>query len=225
MAWRIPASNLRPEILMKPSIRRLATVAAVSTLFCSGLAQADSGYGYQTTITNAASAQATLRINVNIPKLILLRVGDANTQNALTFTATPAVTTNPAAPSVGNNQAADWDAAAPTFTTTPATSAVTASIWHNNSALASLTCAVTTPFTGPMGLVAADVTVTSAGALTHPGGASTNTGSCDGTTATAAIARNAVQTGTWTFGVSPTALATAPATSAFQVLTYTATTL
>lgn len=209
---------------MKPSIRRLASVAAVSSLFCSGLAQADSGYGYQTTISNAASAQATLRINVNIPKLILLRVGDQNTQTALTFTATPAVAVNPAIPAVGNNQAADWDLSVPTFTASATPNNVTASIWHNNTALASLTCAVTTPFAGP-GLAAGDITVTSAGALTHPGGASTNTGSCDGTTATGAIPRNALQTGTWTFGVSATALANAPASSQFQILTYTATTL
>lgn len=53
---------------MKRSIRRLATVAAVSTLFCSGLAQAESQYGYDPAGgAGARTATARVTITVNTP--------------------------------------------------------------------------------------------------------------------------------------------------------------
>lgn len=202
---------------MKTTMKNIAVIAGAAAALASGAAMAESTYGYDNAVTpGVVVATAKLKITVKIPKLVLLRVGSAgNTTDELTFTATPNIQTLPGTPLVGTSQGATWDANAPIFAVAPATAFVGAYAWHNASS-ASLTCSVTTLFTS--GLLPTDVTVISAGALTHPGG---DTG-CAGTTT---LARNTVLTATWTYAVSPAAVANAAAGSDSEIVTYTATTL
>ena len=205
---------------MNKQMKKMAVIAGAVAALASGAAMAESTYGYDNAVTpGVVVATAKLKITVNIPKLILLRVGSAGpATDEITFTATPNIQTAPgAAPVVGDSQPATWNGVAPTFAfaATPS-AAVTAYLWHNNAALAQLTCSATTAFTG---LTAADVTVTSVGSLAHPG-ANTACG-----TTVSSLARNTVLTSTWTFAVSAANVALAAAGADSEVVTYTATTL
>ena len=150
---------------MKPSIRRLATVAAVSTLFCSGLAQAESQYGYDPAGgAGARTATARVTITVNTPKLILLRIGasaagaEAVTLNNGIAGAIPGGAITPGAAT--NNAVADWDGTAPSFAGATA-GAVRAYAWTNALNGGSLTGAITTAFAGTTGVTDAMIDVAS----------------------------------------------------------------
>ena len=204
---------------MKTQMKALTAVFGACMMLVSGVSVADSNYGYNTSApaATAVSANASLNITINIPKLLVLRVGTANAIDTLTFTGVPSIATtpNPVA-TTGNNQAADWDASAPSFGVNTL-GAVSAYLWHNNAtAGASLSCSAT-GFTG--GLTSADVTVTAGAGLAHPGG----------TTACAApltaLARNTVHTGSWTYAANASAFAGAAPGAHTEVVTYTATTL
>lgn len=205
---------------MKKQMNVLVAALGASLGLVSGAAMAESTYGYDTTPANAVSATAKLKITVNIPKLVILRVGSASTTvDELTFNATPNIPTSPSpVATAGNSQAADWTGAAPTFTTNTV-GAVSAYLWHNAAGGATLSCAVT-PFSGTGALTAADITVTSTG-LAHPGG----TTECGAGSATTGLTRNTALTGSWTYGVSAAGLAAAAASAGSEVVTYTATTL
>ena len=182
---------------MNKQLKLAATVAAMAMALAGGNAGAESSYGASTTTGAAVSATATVRINVTTPKLILLRVGAPNTQTVLDFNVEPTIVTSPTPITVmGNNQTANWNGAAPTFTVAPV-GAVAAYLWHNNSGNAELTCAVSTTFT--TGLAATDILVASAAGMAHPG---TDTG-CGATTP--GLARNTVHTGSWTYSLDPAA--------------------
>jgi len=206
---------------MKTQLKALTAAMGLGLALASGSAMAESTYGYNaTTPASAVTATAKLQISVNIPKLILLRVGSAGaTVDDVVFTATPNVQTVPGPLSTnGDSQAATWDGVAPTFAaTTASTNPVHAYLWHNASGGATLSCAVSTAFAN--GLTAADVTVSSSGALAHPGGAT------DCGTPTTGLVRNTLFTGDWTFDVSSTGMAAAAAGADFEVVTYTAVTL
>lgn len=206
---------------MKKQMNVLVAALGAGLWLASGAAMADSTYGYDATPANNVSATANLKITVNIPKLVILRVGSAGPTavDELTFNATPSISTSPSpVATAGNGQGADWTGAAPTFATNTV-AAVSAFLWHNSVGGATLSCNVTTPFSGTGALTAADITVDSTGALEHPGG----TTAC-GTPKTG-LSRNSVLTGSWTFGVSAAGLAAAAASAGSEVVTYTATTL
>ncbi|MBC5785118.1 hypothetical protein H8N03_19380 [Ramlibacter sp. USB13] len=201
---------------MKKQLKLAAAAAAIVAGLASGEAMAESTYGYDASATpGAVSARARIRINVNTPKLIILRVGSASaTQDALDFNLTPFISTGPAPVTVaGNNQAADWDGSAPSFAASPV-GALTAYLWHNNAGGAALTCSATTPFTS---LAATDILVSSGAGLAHPG---TDT-ACG--TPVSGLARNTVHQGTWTYSVAASAINSTAAGSDFEIVTYTAT--
>lgn len=205
---------------MNTQMKKMAVVAGVVAALASGAAMAESTYGYDNAVApGVVVATAKLKITVNIPKLILLRVGSAGaTTDEVVFNATPNVQTAPGPlTATGDSKAATWNGAAPTFAlaATPG-AAVTAYLWHNNSALAQLTCSATTAFTG---LAATDVTVSSSGTLAHPG-ADTACG-----TTVSGLARNTVLTSTWTYAVNAASVAAAVAGADSEIVTYTATTL
>lgn len=206
---------------MKMHFKAAAGTAAILMALAGGQARADSSYGATDTATNAVSATASVRINVTTPKLILLRVGNPNTQTVLDFNLQASIAAGPSPIVVmNNNQSANWDAVAPTFALATPVGAVAAYLWHNNSGDASLTCSATTPFTT---LVATDVLVASSGAagfdLNHPG---VDTACADTITG---LSRNTVHTGSWTYSLKPSLLTTATPGSDTEVVTYTATTL
>lgn len=171
--------------------------------------------------TGTVTATAKATVTVKVPKLILLRVGsEGAVVDNLEFVAAPNVASAPGTSLVdGNNQAATWNGAAPTFAD-PASQALTAYSWTNSPGGATLTCATVadTLFTAGDGLEASDITVTSSGSLAHPGA---NT-ACGGSTP---IAKNTLAQATWTYAVSGAALADASAGEHKQTTTYTATSL
>src|SRR5262245_48635491 len=92
---------------MKKQWKAAAVVAAIALGVVGGKAFAESGYGYNDTgAAGAVTARATIKITLNTPKMILLRVGASNAQDNLTFNLTPTMATTPTTPVNGNNQAA-----------------------------------------------------------------------------------------------------------------------
>lgn len=208
---------------MKFSMKLLAVAVVSSAAALMHVAQAESTYGYNAAGTGTVSATAKAKVTVNIPKMILLRVGTAGSStDELTFTGTPSIVTMPAGGLVaGNSQAADWDGNAPTFA--DATGQILSAFsWTNNQTGATLTCATVADqmFETANGLTSADVEVANGGAntLAHPGA---NT-ACSGSTL---IPKNTLVSSTWTYSIKGTALANASAGTHKQTTTYTATTL
>ncbi|MGC4396746.1 hypothetical protein [Hydrogenophaga sp. T2] len=200
---------------MKASRQRLALAAAAAAVFGTSIAHAESTYGYNTTGA-AVSATARVAVNVTVPKVIMLRVGSDNTAvDTVAITLTPnGVGTE------GNALPFSWDGSAPTFMASTAPG-LAAYAWTNVTG-ATLNGAVTTPDAGTTGLTASaiDVTASTTGTnpLPHPG---TNTG----TFTPVALAPNVAYSGTWTFGLNPTAAAAAAAGTFSQTVTYTASAL
>lgn len=206
--------------------RSLLSAVVVGILAFEGSnAMAESTYGYNAAGTGPVTATARLNVTVNVPLLILLRVGSAALPvDTLTFNATVSggIPGGPAALTAGSNQAATWNGTAPTFVATAATNSVTAFGWTNSTGGGRVTCAVTTPFTGS--LTGASVTVASTpianGGLAHPG-ADTACGAGPQTT----FARNTLVSSTWTYSVSAAGLTAATPGANTETVTYTATTL
>lgn len=197
---------------MKFSMKLLAVALVSSAAALMQVAQAESTYGYSTDLSNV-SATAKAKVTVNVPKLVLLRVGTAGaTVSEVTLTGKPTGVTD-----TGNSKALTWNDDAPFSDAT--TQDLTASTWTNASSGATLTCGVTTAFDAASNLSSSDITVSkTAGTLAHPG-ATTACGT------PVPITKNTLFTGTWSYGISGTALAKAPAGAYSEVITYTATTL
>lgn len=203
-------------------IKKITVAAAIGLLLAGGNVLAESTFGYNSAGTGTVSASAKAKVTVNVPKLILLRVGTAGaTVDELTFNAAPTINSAPGSTlgTDGNDKASIWDGAIPLFSDT-AGQDLNAFIWTNALAGASLTCSTTadTMFTAGQGLTSTDVKVSSAGTLAHPG-ASTACGS------TVSVAKNTLLTSTWTYSILGSALANAAAGTHTQTTTYTATTL
>lgn len=203
-------------------IKKISIVAVVGSVLLVGKAFADSTFGYSSAGTGNVSATAQAKVTVNVPKLILLRVGTAGaTIDTLTFSASPTINSLPGATlgTSGSSKAATWDGAVPLFADT-AGQDLNALVWTNSAGGGELTCATTadTQFTSAFGLTSANVAVSSSGTLGHPG-TSTACGS------TVSVAKNTLLGGTWTYSISGSALANAAAGTHTQTTTYTATTL
>ena len=168
----------------------LAAVAAALAL-ASGAALAESQYGYASSGTGTVTATARVNLSVTVPKLILLRVGSANTTlDTLSWTAALTIPAVPTTPANGNDQFVNWDGAAPGAGSVTNPGAVSVWAWTNSSGGGSLNYAATAfAANGP---VLGDIAVASGAGLAHPGTAL----AASGTAVT--FARNAVQTGSWT---------------------------
>ena len=192
--------------------------ACLSLLGTNALAESTYGYNAAGTGVVVVTANARLNLVINVPKLILLRVGSSGaTVDTLTWNSGITWVTAPGTLTDGDNQATNWDGAAPTVTiTNPA--AVSAFAWTNSSGGGSLAYAATA-FAGG-GPTLGDITVTSATGLAHPAPAVLATASTGAT----AFARNTLATGSWSFalGGTPAAWTAGQYTS---TVTYTATSL
>jgi hypothetical protein len=205
-------------------MKTLPLIVATAVMLSIGSATAESTFGYNAAGTGTVTATAKAQVTVNVPKLILLRVGAAGTTvDNLIFNAAPNISSAPGSTmgADGNSKEATWDGAAPTFAD-PTSQTLLASGWTNALGGANLTCATVanTMFTAAEGLTSANVTVASSagGTLAHPGG----TTGCGGTTV---MPKNTLLSSTWTYSVLGTALASAAAGKHVQTTTYTATTL
>lgn len=195
---------------------------AAAALLGVGALHADSQYGYSSTGATGVQASAGVQVQVTVPTLILLRVGNPQTPlNLLTLTATPTVTSAPATPADGSLQAANWDGNAPVFGTAPSAT-VRAFAWTNSPGGAQLGLAsvVDTPLGG---ITPADITVSAAAVgalalLTHPATTATNANY-------ALLPRNTVHQADWTYSIGTATLNAAAAGTYLQTTTYTATAL
>ena len=204
----------------------VAAFGVVGLVLASTSAMAESTYGYNS--TGAGTVIATARVNVilNVPRLILLRVGADNTAvDTLTFngafSAIPGGITGAAltAAGTGNSLPSPWNGTAPAFGA-PATQALTAFAWTNSSGGGQLALA-TAVNTALAGFSAASITVVpTAGVGTMPVHPGTTTNATIGT-----FTRNTVHSASWAYGVSAATLAAAAAGTYSQTTTYTATSL
>ena len=199
----------------------LAILAGACLSLLGTNALAESTYGYNAAGTVAVAANARLNLVINVPKLILLRVGSSGaTVDTLTWNSGITWVTAPATLTDGNNQATNWDGTAPGTGTTANPAAISAFAWTNSLGGGSLVYAATTFAAG--GPTLGDITVTSASGfgLVHPAPsplAALSTGAT-------AFARNTLATGSWSFALGGTPAAWTPGQYTSTV-TYTATSL
>ena len=193
--------------------RMLAISVAALSLFTSG-AMAESQYGSGTG-TGTITAQATVKLNVVVPKLILLRVGGNNTtQDTIAWTSTLSIPGVPTAPlATAANTFVDWSGAAPTVTTATTAGSLTVYAW-TNAGTGTINCAMGAWNILTGGPANADFTVATTGTLPHPGA---NLGAC----ASTAFTSNVVATGTWTYALGGTP-ANWRANTYTNTITYTA---
>lgn len=197
----------------------LAILAGACLSLLGTNALAESTYGYNAAGTGVVTANARLNLVINVPKLILLRVGSSGaTVDTLTWNSGLTWATAPGTLTNGNNQPTDWDGAAPTAATTTNPAAVSAFAWTNSSGGGSL--AYTATDFGAGGPTLGNITVTPGAGLAHPTPVALATVS----TGPATFTKNALATGTWSFalGGTPTAWTAGQYTSQ---ITYTATSL
>ena len=174
----------------------LALIAGACLSLVGTNALAESTYGYNAAGTGNVTATAQVKLSVTVPKLILLRVGSANTTvDTLAWTAVPSIPATPTAPSNGNNVGVDWDGAAPTITAGTQPAALNVYAW-TNATVATINCAVGT-WVGTNSPANADFAVTVIGTLPHPGA---NLGACASTT----FPSRTLASGTWAYVLSGT---------------------
>lgn len=179
----------------------LTAAAAVALSLSAGIALAESQYGYNSAGTGTVTAQAKVTISVTVPKLILLRVGSANTTvDALNWTAAWGIPAAPVTPSVtANNVNVDWDGTAPTLTTTaPSGTTLTAYAWTNNSGGGNVTFSATAFAAGGPSLSNVTVTNGAGTALAHP---AANLGA---TPTPTTFAAGSIHTRQWTYALGGT---------------------
>ena len=206
--------------LIKSPAKLLVPACAALAMLSPG-AQAESTYGYRANGTPNASARARVDLQINVPTLILLRVGTAGAvRDRITITATPSGAGLPGGLSNGNNQAITWTGDAPTITGVAAPASVTAYAWTNSAGGGSVNGALAGLNTG--GLTGASVTVTPTaltnGGLAHPGATLA-------AFAPVGFAANTLVSSTWAYSVTPAALETVTAGQHTGTVTYTATAL
>lgn len=206
--------------MMKSKVLAVAAAVAVG-LGAGSAALANSTYGFNSAGTGNVSATASVQVTINVPKVIVLRVGAAGaTQDALTFNVSPDIQTAPGVVPTsgsGNDQAATWNAVAPTLNISGGGS-LNAYLWHNNAGDASLTCSASA-LTGA-GFALTDILVSNGGSgLSHPG-ASANCG-----TTVNSLARNTLHNAAWTYSLNATNMTAANPGSWSTTITYTAATL
>ncbi|MFZ1385877.1 MAG: hypothetical protein WBP46_02875 [Thiolinea sp.] len=196
---------------MKITTNKVLTALVTAGLMAfTGNVMADSAYGYQSSGTGAVAANASVKVKVTVPKLIILKVGSANVVDTLELNAAGVIGgTTGALVDGGASTAANWDHTAPTFTTND--KSVDVYTW-TNAASAKLTCSSDTGLSS-LNLAPKDIKVTSGGS--HPGATTACGGSVD-------ITRNAVMTTTWTYALDTASLAAAYPGSATQTTTYVA---
>ena len=202
---------------MNKQMKALALALGTSMALVSGVAMADSTYGYNSTGVGVVTATAHVNVSVTVPKLILLRVGSAGaTIDTLSWSTGLSIPAVPLTPAVTvNSGPTTWDGVAPTATTSTNPTALAVYAWSNYAGT-TVNCAATPIAVG--GPTLANFTVVATGTLPHPGA---NLGTC---AATAAIAPNTVATGPWAYALGGTP-ATWTAGAYSSVITYTATSL
>lgn len=194
-----------------------ATALVLALTLPGTFAMAESTYGYNAAGTGTVNASARINLSVTVPKMILLRVGSTNTAvDTLAWTAIASIPAVPTVPTAtADNVNVDWSGAAPTFTLAAQPAAVNVYAWSNAGA-ATIVCAVGAWSGVGAAPAATGFTVAVTGTLPHPGA---NLGVCGSTT----IPANVVATGTWTYTLAGSAIASTAAGVRTATVTYTVT--
>lgn len=190
----------------------LAAMVAGSLLAIATSASADSQYGYNGA-AKGVSAQAQVNIQVNVPELVILRVGDTKAIDLLKLNAQAIVKSDPGLiKEDANNVAAAWDGAVPGFEAE--SQKLAAYVWTNAKGVV-LRCESDDKLSA-INLDSSKVNVEVAeGDLKHPGVTTACGDKID-------IPQNKLQTATWVYSISSDALANAYAGTATQTTVYTA---
>ncbi len=151
------------------SMKVLAIACGAALTLVSGVSMAESQYGYNSAGMGTVTAQATVKLSVTVPKLILLKVGSSDTgsgpavavQDTLAWTATISIPGVPTTPATGNNTGVNWSGAAPTVTAGTNPGAISVSAWTNGTG-ATINCAAPT-WTPASGGLNGDFAVTATG--------------------------------------------------------------
>ena len=217
--------NIKEKIMRKQNSKsnKPSLIVGAALAFVATFAQAEQTIGIQNPGATPAIATARVNVRVIVPKIVILRVGAADTTiSDVNFTVgvTPAVTGAP------GNSLAYSGSIAPSLGTTVATLATGA--WTNVVGGAKLTCSLSalpgaTPFAAgaTTGGVPGTDDITVVGTTpAHPGGSLTQ---CKGTANSPITALNALA-GTFTYSTGFTATAISSGTYG-NIVTYTATTL
>ena len=204
---------------MNKQTKIIGTLLGAALAAASGVALAESTYGYSAAGTGAVSANASVNLRVAVPKLILLRVGSQAAVDEITWTNTRSWSTSPTTLVDGNNQAANWDGVAPSLSITSTTNALAVYAWHNGGAAGATLTFTSTAFAPTGGPLLSNVAVGASGLNppSHPGG------TLDAATPVNLIT-NTLYSGTWTYTLGGTPASWAAGTYSGSV-TYTATTL
>jgi hypothetical protein len=198
---------------MKNALKLGRTLVAVAVGLTAGNALAESTYGYNSAGTGTVTATARVNLSVTVPKLILLRVGSANTTvDTLSWAVGASIPAVPTSPVNGNNTGVNWDGTAPTLTSPASPAALNVFAW-TNAAAGTINCALGA-WSQAGGPTNANFTVAVTGTLPHPGA---NLGAC----ASTAFGSNTLATGTWTYSLGGTPGSWA-AGAYTNVITYTA---
>jgi hypothetical protein len=224
--------TMNGETKMKKRFNALSLALGLALVMIGTASFAEQTIGVQ---AGATTAIATARVNVRVtvPKVVILRVGDANaTVSDVNFT----IGVGTGVPAgVGNSQAytgaiAPAGGAVTVATTNPTTTAgvLTVQVWTNATAGAKLTCALTalagaTSFaTGATaGGVPGTNDISVASTALHPTG---NLAGCDGTSTQAATPRLTVNNNSFTYATTFTPSAINSGIYG-NIATYSATTL
>lgn len=189
----------------------LAAMAVGSLLAIATNSSADSQYGYNGA-AKGVSAQAKVMIQVNVPELVILRVGDTKAIDVLKLNAQATVKSDPGLiKDDANNVAAAWDGAVPGFAAE--SQKLAAYVWTNAKGVV-LRCESDDKLSA-INLGSSKVNVEVDGDLKHPGTTTACGEKID-------IPPNKLQTATWVYSISSDDLANAYAGTATQTTVYTA---
>ena len=175
---------------------------ALGALPLPALCDSNSGSGLN------SSASASLKFTLNIDKFIYLRLGNpGGAISNVQFMVSPSVTSSPASPANGNNQAANWNGAAPGYSVSAIDNRVEVEVRSNGGqvALRANTLSALTTSSGSATIPMSQITVSSSQptALPAPPLANSGTGTAVNVPPTSFAGRVTVSSAFWTFSYAP----------------------
>ena len=181
---------------MKTASTLVAKATSVAIALSCASAAAESTYGYAAAGAGTVTATARVNLSVTVPKLILLRVGSANTTvDTAAWTVSASIPAVPTVPVNGNNTAVNWNGTAPALTASAPPGAFNVFAW-TNSTTPTVNCSIGA-WSAAGGPTNANFTVTVTGSLPHPGA---NLGAC----ASTSFPARTLASGTWRYSLGGT---------------------
>ena len=187
---------------------------ALGTLPLPALCDSNSGSGLN------SSASASLKFTLNIDKFIYLRLGtDGGGISNVKFTVAPSVTSSPASPANGNNQAANWNGAAPGYSVSATDNGVDVEVRSNGGQVSLRANTLSALTSGSATIPMSQITISSSQPtnLPAPPLANSGMGTAVNLPPTSFAGRVTVSSATWTFNYAPATMPMAGNYSGGQV--------